>query len=76
MFNPTGGFGSGNTEIERYLYVQVKLLNFVEVSYIENKITDEVYKQKVGQLVDKLNSQKQQIPSFSEDNFFQVRCPH
>lgn len=76
MYNPTSGFGGGSTEIERYLFIQIKLLNFVEVAYIENKLADDVYRQKTNQLMEKINSLKQQLPSFNVDNYFQVRGPY
>lgn len=73
MYNP---FAGGNTEIDKYLYVQIKLLNLVEVANIESKIDDHTYKSKISQLMTKINSLKAQMPNFNPDAFFQVYCPY
>lgn len=72
MYNPSsfGAPAGGNSEIERYIYVHVKLLNFVEVAYIENKIDDDTYRTKTSGLMTKIQTLRGQIPNFKVDEFF------
>lgn len=76
MYNPSSAFGTSNSEIDKYLYVQIKLLNLVEVAYIENRIDETTYKSKLSQLMTKINSLKAQLPHFNPDAFFQVVSLH
>lgn len=62
--------GGANSEIEKYIYVHLKLLNFVEVAYIESKIDDETYRNKTASLMSKINTLKTQIPNWKVDEFF------
>ena len=66
----------GSTDTERYLFVHLKLLNFVEVAYIENRISDDEYRKKIEGLMSKINNLKAQMPSFNVDNFFMVVPAH
>lgn len=69
-FQPNTQFASADTE--RYLFVHLKLLNFVEVAYIENRISDDEYRRKIEGLMSKINNLKAQMPSFNVDSFFMV----
>ena len=76
MYNPFDGgsgiIGGSSSDIDRLLYVQMKLLNFVEVAYIENRISQEVYSEKIQSIMSKINTLKQQTHNFNVDNFFIV----
>jgi len=75
MYGYDSGSSFGNPatlEVEKYLYVQLKMLNFVEVAYIENRISDDVYKSKVNGIMNKISTLKAQIPNFNVDNYFKV----
>ncbi len=62
----------GMSDTERYLFIHIKLLNFVEVAYNENRISDDDYRKKIEGLMPKISGLKAQLPNFHVDSFFMV----
>lgn len=61
-----------NKDIEKYLYVQAKLLNFIELAYNEGKIDKTQFQELLNEKMQLINGYKARITNFDAREFIKV----